>query len=126
MKTFLSTVFSIELALLFAHEMDAIRNREWRMFLILKDMPDEKAYHIFTLLHIPIYVVIILLLSSTMRIGFIAVDVFLIAHMVLHLGFRKHPNNNFNHPISSCIIFGAGWLALLHLILIYISSASIS
>ena len=35
------------ISLLLIHEMDAIRTKEWKMFIILKDMADETAYKIF-------------------------------------------------------------------------------
>lgn len=36
MEIALNFIFSLELALLFTHEMDAIHRQEWRMFIILK------------------------------------------------------------------------------------------
>ena len=38
--------------------MDAIRHSEWRLFIILKDMEDSKAYKVFTFIHLFLYVVI--------------------------------------------------------------------
>jgi len=41
-----------------SHEMDAIRTKEWRMLIILKDIADETAYKIFTLAHLPLYFIV--------------------------------------------------------------------
>ena len=113
------TIFALELALLFVHEMDAIRRQEWKMFIILKDMDDEKACRIFLLLHIPLYMAVLLLLfSPCSHIGYYVVDIFLLAHMLIHLGFRKHPDNKFGSTISKVIINSAGLLAIVHLIII--------
>jgi len=119
MQIVIMAIFALELALLFTHEMDAIRRQEWKMFAILKDMDDEKAYSIFTLLHIPLYMAVLLLLfSSYSNIGYYVVDIFLLAHMFVHFGFRKHPANNLRGTISKLIINCAGLLALIHLIII--------
>ena len=64
MQTFAIIIFYLALTLLFVHEMDAVRRKEWKMFIVLKDMEDEKACHIFLLLHIPLYLMILLLLIS--------------------------------------------------------------
>lgn len=39
-----TAIFILMLSLLVIHEMDAIRSKEWKMFIVLKDMADEKAY----------------------------------------------------------------------------------
>lgn len=121
MQMALNVIFALELALLFTHEMDAIRKQEWKMFIILKDMEDEKAYRTFMLLHIPLYAVILfLLLSDTTRIGYYFTDIFLIAHLFIHWGFRNHRANRLNNGISKCIILFAGLLASIHLIVVTI------
>lgn len=112
-------VFVVELALLFVHEMDAVRRQEWKMFIVLKDMTDEKAYRVFLLLHIPLYAIILaLLFSGAARVGFYVTDIFLIAHMLVHWGFRRHRANNLNGALSKVILYGAGLLAVFHLIMI--------
>lgn len=117
MQMALQVIFALELALLFIHEMDAIRRQEWKMFIRLKDMEDEKAYRVFMLLHIPLYAVILfLLLSDAARIGYYVTDVFLIVHLFIHWGFRNHHANRLNSGLSKCIILSAGILAFIHFI----------
>ena len=119
MKTAAIIIFALELALLFVHEMDAIRREEWKMFIVLKNMADEKAYHIFMLLHVPLYMALLLLLFSPFfAMGYYVVDVFLAAHMLVHLGFSKHHANKLNSTISKAIINLSGLLALIHLFII--------
>ena len=118
MQITVNALFALQLALLFTHEMDAVYRKEWKMFIVLKDMNDEKACRIFMLAHIPLYaLLILLLLSSFSKIGFYIADIFLIAHLFLHLGFRKNPANKMNNTLSKCIIISAGLLAFIHLIL---------
>ena len=118
MQIVLNIIFSLELALLFVHEMDAVRRQEWKMFVKLKDMEDEKAYRVFMLLHIPLYTAILALLLSGYRIGFYITDVFLIAHTLVHTGVRNHTANKLTSGISKSIIFISGILAAVHLLLI--------
>lgn len=114
----LTMLFSIVLALLFIHEMDAIRNKEWQMFIGLKDLSDEAAYRLFLLLHLPLYVIVLfLVIHGSGKMGFYLVDIFLIVHTIIHYLFRKHPKNQLTNRLSRVIINSAGCLALMHLIL---------
>ncbi len=117
MKDMLTILFAINLALLFTHEMEAIRYKEWKMFFVLKDMEDKKAYTTFLLLHIPLYALALwLLLSPFFIIGFYIVDGFLIAHFIIHLCFIKHKNNQLNNKLSMTIIALMGLISAIHLI----------
>ena len=121
MQNLINILFALELSLLFTHEMDAIRKKEWEMFIFFKNMTDEKACNIFMLLHIPLYVVILsLLFSSYLNIGYYIIDMFLFGHMLIHFGFRKHVNNKLNGIISKWIINLAGVLAIIHFVIILI------
>jgi len=109
-------VFIIGLSLLLVHEMDAIRNREWRMFIGLRNMGDRAAYRLFTVAHIPLYgAVLFLLFSKYYVVGYILVDVFLIAHALIHMLFRKHEQNQFD-AFSNLIIYAAGVCGSVHLV----------
>ncbi len=117
MQNLLVIIFAINLSLLFVHEMEAIRHQEWKMFIVLKDMEEKKAYTLFLLMHIPLYSLILwILLSPNVTIGFFITDVFLVIHLLIHLLFMKHKNNRFNNPLSLCIIILMGVLSALHLI----------
>ena len=111
--------FLTGLSLIFLHEMDAIRYKEWRIFPGLSMMEDKTGHIVFLFAHIPIFFLLFWQLTNspnidTFRIGF---DIFLIAHLGLHLLFLKHKNNEFKDWISWTIIAGAGISGLLDLIL---------
>ncbi len=56
--------FLLGFCLLLVHEMDAIRCKEWRVFPITSRMEDEAGYRVFTLLHIPLYALLLWGLSG--------------------------------------------------------------
>ncbi len=109
-------LFIINLSLLFVHEMDAVKNCEWRMFAVLKNMADEKASRLFILLHIPLYgAVLLMLVSPAQQVLFYIIDIFLIFHAVIHFGFRHHKNNAFSSVLSWVFIYSMGIISAVHL-----------
>ncbi|MDM5233809.1 DUF6713 family protein [Lysinibacillus pakistanensis] len=115
MPDFLLVLFLFNLSLFLLHEMDAIRRSEWRLFIVLKDMEDSKAYKVFTFLHLFLYVIILSLLFSEYQIiVFWFLDLFFIIHAILHLFFEKHPRNEFKNTFSRAIIYPMGILAVVH------------
>ncbi|MGM0169339.1 hypothetical protein IGI39_003655 [Enterococcus sp. AZ135] len=117
MTIFLNVLFAIELALLLTHEMDAVRHKEWQMFIGLKDLPEGTAYWLFTLPHIILYTLIIVFLLLNHPIILLIVDIFLICHLFVHHHFRNHPNNQVTNFWSKLIIHSAGIIAGVHLVL---------
>lgn len=115
MATGLTILFALELALLLTHEMDAIRHKEWRMFVFLKDLPEQTAYWVFTLPHILFYALILFFLLLNKTFILYIVDIFLIFHLVLHIVFKNHPNNQLSGFWSKWIIYMAGIIGALHL-----------
>ncbi|MEY8738403.1 DUF6713 family protein [Bacillales bacterium AN1005] len=119
MFNFSLLLFLFNLSLFLLHEMDAIRRSEWRMFIVLKDMEDSTAYKIFTLIHLPLYTIILaLLLSQYQTITFWTIDLFFVIHAILHLFFEKHPRNGFKNTFSRTIFYLMGILALIHILLL--------
>ena len=122
MQTAANLIFFFLLALLMVHELDAIHRHEWRMFIILNKMDDEKAFQVFLILHIPLLMAIFWLLthSSTMVVFWfqVVVDVFLIIHKFLHDSFQKHPNNEFDTTFSKRLIDLLAVVGFIHLTLI--------
>jgi len=116
MPDFLLVLFLFNLSLFLLHEMDAIRRSEWRLFMVLKDMEDSKAYKVFAFLHLFLYVIILSLLFSEYQIiVFWFLDLFFIIHAILHLFFEKHPRNEFKNTFSRAIIYPMGILAVVHI-----------
>jgi hypothetical protein len=109
-------VFVVAVSFLLTHELDAIRRREWRFFFAPVEVSEGAAYRIFTAVHVPLFVLLLWYLDSSMlRLGF---DVFLIVHGFLHAVLRNHPTVEFDDWFSSVWIFGGSSLAILHLSLV--------
>lgn len=107
-----SIFYTLGLALIFMHEMDAVRCKEWRIFPGLSVLSDARGFVVFMLAHIPLFFWLLSMYqhgSQTFRMGF---DIFLIVHLGLHILFLKHPNNLFKDWISWSIIVGAGAFGL--------------
>jgi hypothetical protein len=118
LNLFVLTLFVLNLSLLFVHEMDAARGAEWRMLPGLKHMQDPDAYRIFTALHIPLYAILLFLLLGGYQIAaFFIVDIFLVAHTLLHVLFHRHKQNGLKSMFSLTVIYAMGVLAVAHLAL---------
>jgi len=104
--------------------MDAIRRKEWKMFLILKDMADETAYRIFTLAHLPLYFIVFYIMVSENPLSnfmlYCVFNVFLIGHTITHYAFKDNQNNGFTTIFSKTVIYILGILAIIHLYLLFI------
>lgn len=90
--------FLAQLALLLVHEMDAVREREWRMlwpFSLIRD--DQVAYRLFTGAHIPLYGTILWAISSSSVRGrsriagsvASALSAFSIVHGLMHAAYAN-------------------------------------
>lgn len=109
-------------SLLLAHELDAVRAREWRLLFVLRRMPEERAREAFVLIHVPIVAALIWLLANPapgLRLpSQIAFDLFLVVHAVLHRRLERHPLYDFHGRVSKGLIFGAAAVGALHLLLL--------
>lgn len=119
----LPVLFAFNFSLLLLHEMDAIRAKEWKMFIFLKDMKEQTGYIVFSLIHLPLYFWVIYTVSQVWSGGYAIVylltDVFLIAHAVIHYFFRKHAANDFSTIYSNILIYSMAALSVIHLILLF-------
>ncbi|MBA3470408.1 MAG: hypothetical protein H0T53_12280 [Herpetosiphonaceae bacterium] len=105
--------FFVTLSFLLAHEMDAVRRSEWHVFPGLSRLKnDEYGYMIFTIIHVPLYLLLLLgLFSDGGRLNYsvvIGFDIFCMVHVLLHVIFMKHPRYKFNNWLSWSLILGAG------------------
>jgi hypothetical protein len=110
--------YTLGFTLIWLHEMDAVRCKEWRIFPGLSALPDTTGFITFMVAHIPLFYWLVEMYASGngfFRTGF---DVFLIVHVVLHLLFLKHKNNLFKDWISWSIIIGAGICGTLDLLVV--------
>ncbi|MFC7226705.1 hypothetical protein N0B31_04760 [Salinirubellus salinus] len=109
-------LFLTVVSFLFVHELDAVRQREWRFFVAPVPVSDELGYRLFTTLHVPLVVLILWYVASLpFQVGF---DAFAIVHGLLHVGLREHPLLQFESRFSWVWILGGSSLGALHLLLV--------
>lgn len=107
--------FLLGIVMIFLHELDAMRCREWRIFPGLSLLNDRIAMPLFVFAHIPLMYWILLetdLANQQFRVGF---NIFLIIHFFLHLLFLLHKKNEFKDWISWSIIVAAAICGLVDL-----------
>ncbi|HOT46418.1 MAG TPA: hypothetical protein PLM53_16820 [Spirochaetota bacterium] len=102
-------LFILTISLLILHEMDAIRRKEWKLFVGLKDLPEERGYLVFSILHLPLcFIILYFIMNSDNEYYYLftlVVNIFLIFHGGIHLLFRKKKDNEFAGTYSYVIIF---------------------
>jgi hypothetical protein len=114
MIAFAPALFALTVSFLAVHELDAVRNHEWRFFFAPFPVDDETAYRAFTALHVPLFVVVVSLYPlPAFQTG---LDVFAVAHGGVHLALRDHPLVEFSGWFSALWIYGASVLGALHLL----------
>ena len=114
--------FFLGLTLLLLHEMDAVRHKEWRLFIGLSALEEETAYRTFTALHIPLYLWIFWGVFGGDKLklnqGFIlGLNLFFVIHVLLHFLLRKHRHYAFHSVFSMVLIRGAGFFGALDMAL---------
>ena len=114
------TTFYAVLALLFAHELDAVERHEWRLFPGLRSLSDGLAARLFVLLHVPLFLVVFRLAthpSARVRRRFrFVIDAFAVVHAGLHVRFADRPEYEFDGLSSRVLIHGAALAGLLDLL----------
>lgn len=108
------------------HEMDAVRLKEWRILPLLSRLNDQRGFAVFTLAHIPIYVLLLVGLSSEIAAGgkgnlMLGLDWFMVIHVGLHVLLRNLPRNEFKTVFSWLIIVGAGLAGGIDALLYYVA-----
>lgn len=121
MQTLKTWLYLLAFSLLNAHELDAMTQQEWRLLLILRDLPAALARETFVMLHVPL--VALLLWLSFHRDAAVAawsrraVCGFGIIHVGLHWNLQDHPAYTFDSTLSVSLILGYGVAGLLYLLL---------
>jgi Ca2+/Na+ antiporter len=122
-STMRNTLFCLGLAALFTHELDAIANHEWKVMPILRSLPEELGFNVFVLIHIPLFAVLIALISSNnsrlRKLSRLGVGVFLVIHAGLHVLFTGVDGYEFDSALSSLLIFGGAFVGGLYLLASY-------
>ncbi|MFZ1291187.1 MAG: DUF6713 family protein [Melioribacteraceae bacterium] len=119
-KTTTNLLFYIALLFLIAHEIDAVRCREWRMFPGLSLLNDKLGFTIFLLAHIPLFglLAFYLLKSNNINSLIYYFEIFFIVHLILHLLYLHHPKNEFKDWISWTLIITPAVLGFIDLALV--------
>ena len=112
--------FYAVLALLFAHELDAVERHEWRLLPGLRSLPDGLAGRLFVLLHVPLFLGVFRLATHPSprvhRPFRRTLCAFAVVHAVVHRRSRGHPEYEFEGPTSRVLIHGAALAGLVHLL----------
>lgn len=103
--------FYFGLGLLFAHELDAMANHEWRVLPVLGMLPDAAARSVFVIAHVPAFALVIAFVASldawTRWLARTLAGAFLILHAGLHVAFSGAATYEFASPLSAALIYGA-------------------
>lgn len=118
-------LFSLCLALLITHQLDAVRARIWRVLPVLNGMSEETGRAIFILAHIPLLLALLEWCWSADGdvSGFwrFVVAVFGPLNLGLHRLLAQHPYYDFHAPLSRGLILAyaaaGGLYVLLTLVL---------
>ena len=104
------------LALFITHELDAVKHHEWRVLPLTAFLPEAIGQQVFIWAHVPLFLLLFLFggLDSSSPTAY-GLSAFSIIHVGLHIGFRNHPQYEFNNLSSWAIIAGAGIFGALHL-----------
>jgi hypothetical protein len=119
MTTTENLLFLLGLALLFSHELDAVRQREWRLLFILRHMPEQTAAPAFIAIHVPFFLVLLVATEASSAWGFwsrAAICAFLVIHAGLHWALRHRTECNFNSGWSRALIYGAAVIGVLQIL----------
>ncbi|MEL7242970.1 MAG: DUF6713 family protein [Cyanobacteria bacterium J06573_2] len=118
-------IFNLAFATILTHELDAMTQSEWRLLFILRNLPEQTASVAFVALHVPLIAVLLWLTNNESEIvkksSRIALSAFLIIHSGLHKLLENSPSYTFHSTLSLWLIYGAGLLGLLYLILVFMS-----
>lgn len=110
-------LFYLALSFFYLHEMDAIRCREWRIFPLLSLLDDKWGKIVFLLAHIPLFLIITIQLSASNNERFIfGMSIFFMVHLLMHIIYLRHKNNEFKDWISWLAIAGSGVFGLANLL----------
>jgi hypothetical protein len=110
--------FLLALSLLFVHELDAVRCREWRIFPLTAFLDDETGMRVFILAHVPLFAIILFYAGKSLSAGgdgfSLSMAIFCVLHAFIHWAYERHPKCEFRNPLSRGIIWacaGAGLAA---------------
>jgi len=118
-------VFYLSVGLFFTHELDAVLNHEWRVLPLTSWLAEDIGKTAFLLMHVPLFAVLVWLISSSKKIvrnrTRFWLSVFMVFHGVLHAGFTFNQLHEFESLLSLVLIYGAALCGICYIILNKIS-----
>ena len=112
--------FVLAVALMFAHELDAMQRHEWRIIPGLSRLPDRIGMQMFVLAHIPLFAGVfwygalsIAADGDRFSLGF---SLFCVVHALVHWAFERHPRCEFKNPLSRSLIWTCALAGLVSLV----------
>ena len=121
MRKIKTWIYILAFSVLNAHELDAMSQHEWRLLLVLRDLPPDLAQSLFVTLHVPLVAMILWLTfnrsSAVTSWSRRTVCAFGIIHIGLHWHLQDHPNYTFHSWLSETLIVGYGVAGLLYLLI---------
>lgn len=113
-------LFYVIFALFACHEMDAVAAHEWRMLPGFNLLEDDVAKPSFILGHIPLFALLLFVtehksavIRGRSRAIFAGICV---AHSIAHFALSDHELYEFEAPVETITVHGAGLLAFIYLI----------
>lgn len=100
--------FILGVSFILLHELDAMRCHEWRMFPLTSWMGEKPGMIVFVLAHLPLFYWVLGAIQARNEAFAYWFSIFLVLHLVAHIGFLWHPKNEFKDWMSWGIIVGAG------------------
>ena len=92
-----SALLWFTIALLIAHELDAVRAREWRVLPLTAFLPDRTGRAVFVWAHVPLTLLVIWIAGlAPEHPAALALAGFALVHLGLHLAYRRHPAHDFH------------------------------
>lgn len=114
-------LFYTSLATLLTHELDAMTQSEWRLLFVLRSLPESIASNVFVIAHVPVIALVLWLTAHKSAVirdwSRLAIALFIIIHAGLHKHLELHPAYTFTSPLSVGLIYGAGVLGFIYLLL---------
>jgi hypothetical protein len=124
MTTTENLLFNLGLALFFSHELDAVRQREWRLLFVLRHMPEHTAARAFIAIHVPFFLILLVATETSSELRFwsrAAISAFLVVHAGLHWSLRDRTECDFNSGLSRGLIYGAAFVGVLHILVAFVT-----
>ena len=114
--------FVLAVALMLAHELDAMQRHEWRIFPGLSLLSDRAGMLVFVWAHVPLFALVFWYGAGSIKAGgngFSAgFSAFCVAHAFVHRAYERHPRCEFKNPLSRSVIWSCALAAAAALIAI--------